>query len=554
MRILVLQLARFGDIYQTWPALKAIQRLNPTAELHVLVRQRFREALNGIDGLVVHSWPTAEILEPIYMKGNESEAHERLQKVLAPLRALEFHRIVNLSFSPMSSFLADILSHGHTVTTGYTRFEDGFLNIPDDASAYFFAQGEIGKSNRFHITQIFSLVAQSDLIEEDFRAFAEERPRKNQVVVHLGASQSLRLYPAQKWVQVLRAALAQGNEDWILVGSPEEMSLAESVSAHVAHARLKNQVGQSRLPELMNQLAESKLFVGCDSAPAQMASLTQTPILQLTSLTANFWTTGPTSAGSRVIYSENLADISPDRIAAEARAMLNGEAPLGPCAIRLSALRPYELHDLNFNNFSWQLIEALYTQSSYPEAETQSDLLAFQRLFEVSELALEQVESFKIPERRKTSSLILANVDQMIAEIGRLNPRVNPLIQWFETERLRIPPGKAEDTLEAMRRLFSDLQTISSVYRRYDEPGTESKRAIELARRCLPAIRDFRMASVQDDFQSLLSTLQELSRHSTKVGEQQWAEMLGGLNEALGRRDFIEVADQLEYVLIPALS
>ena len=554
MRILVLQLARFGDIYQTWPALKAIQRLNPTAELHVLVRHRFREALRGFEGIVVHHWPTAELLEPIYTKGSESEAHEKLLNILAPLRQLEFQRIVNLSFSPMSSFLTDTLSHEHTVTTGYTRFEDGFLNIPDDASAYFYAQGEIGKSNRFHITQIFSLVAQADLIEEDFRAFTQQRPRKNQVVVHLGASKSLRLYPAEKWVEVLRAGLAQGKEDWILVGSADEMPLAHTVSQQLQHDRLINQVGQTRLPELMEQLAESKLFVGCDSAPAQMASLTQTPILQLSSVTANFWTTGPTSAGSRVIYQENLTDISPERIAAEARAMLNGEAPTGPCAMKSSALGAYELYDLMINSFSWQLIEALYTQTSYPEAETEADLLAFQRLFEVSELALEQVESFKIPERRKTSSLILANVDQMITEIGRLNPRLDPLIQWFETERLRIPPGKAEHTLEAMRRLFSDLQTIASVYRRYADPGTESKRAIELARRCLPAIREFRMASVQDDFQSLLSSLQELSRHSTKVGEQQWAEMLGGLNEALGRRDFIEVADQLEYVLIPALS
>ncbi len=135
MRILVLQLARFGDIYQSWPALKALRRLNPEAEIHVLVRHRFREALEGLSGIVQHTWPTAEILEPIYRNGDEVTAHLRLEKVLESLGALEFDRIVNLSFSPMSSYVTDILSHEKTVVSGYTRFEDGYLNIPDDASA-----------------------------------------------------------------------------------------------------------------------------------------------------------------------------------------------------------------------------------------------------------------------------------------------------------------------------------------------------------------------------------------------------------------------------------
>lgn len=553
MRILVLQLARFGDIYQTWPALKAIRRLNPDCELHVLVRHRFRDALQGLDGIVTHIWPTADILEPIYTKGDETAAHENLQKALAPLRELEFDKIVNLSFSPVSSYITDILAHGHTTVTGYTRFEDGYLNIPDDASAYFYAQGEIGKSNRFHITQLFGLVAQVDLIEEDFIAVPAKRPRAN-VYVHLGASQALRIYPAEKWVSVIREGLDQGNEDWILIGSPEERGMADAVAAQIQNPRVKNHVGQTRLPELMEQLAQAKLFIGCDSAPAQIASLTQTPVLQLSSEASNFWTTGPTSAGSRVIYWPDLRDIEASRIAAEARAMLKGEAPTGPCAQRTSTLAPYELHDLQFNDFTWRMIEAIYTQTDYPEAETEADLLAFQRLFELSELALEQIANFNIPERRKTSSLILQNIDQALIEISRLNPRVDPLIQWFETERLRIPPGRPEETLQITRKLFTDLQTISSIYRRFEEPATEIGRAIELARRCLPAIREFRMASIQDDFQSLLSTLHEISRHSTKVGGQEWSTMLTGLNDALGRRDLIEVADQLEYVLIPALS
>jgi len=554
MRILVLQLARFGDIYQTWPALNALKRHFPDAEIHVLVRHRFREALLGLPGIVAHSWPTADILEPIFLRGSEDEAHKKLLSVLAGLQELAFERIVNLSFSPMSSYLTDALTHEHTVVTGYTRHEDGFLKIPDDPSAYFYAQGEIGRYNRFHITDLFSLVAQVELQPEDFAAYPEAPQRQNRVVVHLGASQSLRVYPAEQWVRVLAQAVPQTEAEWVLIGSPEESALAETICSQVNHPRLISQAGKTKLPELMKCLAESRLFIGCDSAPAQMASLTQTPVLQLTSDTANFWTTGPTSAGSRVIYQPELQEIMPGQIAAEAVAMLNGQPPAGPCAERPGPLAPYVLHQLQFDDFSWTLVEALYTQSAYPQAEREQDLLAFQRLFELAELALQQIENWTIPERRKTSALILQNIDQMLIEISRMNPRVDPLIQWFETERLRIAPGSAEHTLECTRKLFSDLATITSLYRRYSDAAVEQKNAILLCRKCAPAIRAFQMASVQDDFQKLVSTLQELSRHSTKVGGQEWSSLLSGLNEALQRRDLIEVADQLEYVLIPALS
>ena len=51
MRILVLQLARFGDIFQTWPTLKALRRQHPESEIHFLVRSRFSEAASGLTGI-----------------------------------------------------------------------------------------------------------------------------------------------------------------------------------------------------------------------------------------------------------------------------------------------------------------------------------------------------------------------------------------------------------------------------------------------------------------------------------------------------------------------
>ena len=47
MKILILQLARLGDLYMSWPAMKALRRQYPTAEIHLMVRSSFKEAMVG---------------------------------------------------------------------------------------------------------------------------------------------------------------------------------------------------------------------------------------------------------------------------------------------------------------------------------------------------------------------------------------------------------------------------------------------------------------------------------------------------------------------------
>jgi heptosyltransferase III len=110
MRILVLQLARFGEIYQSWPTLRALRRHFPKSEVHFLVRERFQDATEGLDNIVVHAFPAAEILKPIWADAREDLALTELKKFVGQLQDLKFDRIVNLSFSPLSSYLTDLLS------------------------------------------------------------------------------------------------------------------------------------------------------------------------------------------------------------------------------------------------------------------------------------------------------------------------------------------------------------------------------------------------------------------------------------------------------------
>lgn len=551
MRILVLQLARFGDIFQTWPTLKALQRTHPGCELHLLVRHRFQDAAKDIPGVIVHALPTQEILRPL-LEGEALEAsHAELRKFLEPLCARNFDQIINLAFSPASSFLTDYLTTSRSDVRGYTRHADGHFHVPDDTSAYFYAQVGIGRSNRYHLTEIFAAVAGVDLIEDDFR-FAEQTycgPRHG-VVVHLGASTADKIYPAELWVEAIREILQ--SKTVTLIGSAGEKALSETVAAQISNENLKNRVGETALTDLFQVVGTAEVIVGADSAPIHVASLTRTPSLNLSSASVNFWETGPLAAGSRILYHQDIKKISPSEIARHVLA--SGGAPPSACVLREALLSPYRLHELQFENFSWELIQALYTGTPYPRATVHNDRIAFQRLFELSELALQQIERWPRMSERTLAAKILAQVDEMLKEVARLNPNVDPAVQWFETQRLRIPPGTADETLARTKTAFQELFWVASVYRRFGTLSEVAQKAIQLCRECAPSLREYDMSAIATPFQNLLSTFHELARHSTKVASRGWPSVLDEINLTLERRDYVQLADFLEWEMVPALS
>lgn len=553
MAILVIQLARFGDIFQTWPALKALRRANPGAELHLLVRERFVAATEGLQslGIRVHTLPTAEILRPLVQScgdvlHDEAAAINQIENFLAPLRSVHFTKIVNLSFSPFSSYLTDELATKDTEVHGYTRHADGFLSIPDDSSAYFYAQVGVGKSNRYHLCDVFAAASGVDLDASDYSHPSRVAVKGNSVIVHMGASQANKVYPAEMWSEVIAQLVGGVEGSVILVGSSTERKLADAVTARVKSGRLLNRVGQSSLSDLCHWIAEAALLIGADSAPVQIATLTGTKVLNLSCATVNFWETGPLTDGSRVLYAHEMHQISPATVVAEALAILHGTNESIQAIVRANGAFEVGSIELWSNDFKWKLIQALYTAADFPELPEESSALAFHRIFDAAELALSQIDQWRQSGPSSTINAILESVDQMLQQLPAMDGNVQPVIDWFQTQRLRLPPADELSTLKSMRALFEQLLWIAAVYHRRSEGHRMLERAAELAKVCAPKLREYEFNTVQDSFQELISIAQVAASSPTKVGDNPWPEVLTRLQMALERRDFIEAADILE--------
>ena len=480
MKILVLQLARLGDIFQTWPVLAALKRQYPSVELHLLARSKFAAAARGMSSIDrLWTLDTHAILEPLV---DEKPAIETslaiLEELAGRLREEKFDRVINLSFSPFSSYLTHEVAGENPETKGYTRFSDGYLNIPDDGSAYFYGQVGIGKPNRLHVTDLFAYVAGVELLEADWCSAPQRRDQcahdDEFVLIHVGASDRGKTLSASKWQQIAKGLLKSWSGTVVLIGSREERAIAAEIVALSVLRRPVNLVGETSLDELVAMVGEARLLIGGDSGPVQIASLVNTPVLNISLPIVSFWETGPRSKGSRILPIANEGEISADEVVDEAVSMLNGAATKQPVVRVPGRTFPYVESRPQAMAFEWDLIRAMYMGDSFPLPPSGLFLTAMKRLADVNLLAIEQIAALRKNATNKTASLILDKVDEIMDQITGMVPEIAPMVRWFRTERLRIGPMPVAPLIEATEIVHKRLADVIGIYLNDEAKPVES--------------------------------------------------------------------------------
>jgi heptosyltransferase-3 len=465
MKILIVQLARLGDIYQTWPIVRALHReaqaRHELIEIDMITRDRFALATEGLKEVhEVFKIDSKEILSHIICDQPQvRNSVDALDSLIQKLKMKSYDQIINLSFSSFSSYLTEALTTDRTKVRGYSRYSDGFLNLTDDVSSYFLAQVGVGLFNRVHVTDLFSQVAGIDLLPVDYH-LPKTHLIKKQIVIHVGASRAAKTLAPHQWAEIVKSLILKCSHDIYLIGSDDESAIAAQIA--VQHPRVMNWVGRTELRELMELISESELLIGGDSAPTHIAALADTPVFNLSFQSVNFWETGPKSAGSRIFCIRNPIDVSTTELCHEILALLNSEpsaliSVLGPC-------EPYDVPDCLKNSVGWELVQALYMQKDFPPTSESVYKQALMRLFEVNQLALEQIASIIKNPKNIAAAETLEHCDLIFKGIENLSPEAAVLVRWLRTEKLRIGPDAASEVLNNFQSLHLYMKQILEVY------------------------------------------------------------------------------------------
>jgi ADP-heptose:LPS heptosyltransferase len=112
-------------------------------------------------------------------------------------------------------------------------------------------------------------------VDDLYLPSASAQPRRGPVLVHPGAAEEERRWPADRFASLARA-LAEGGHRVLVTAGPDERPLATWVAAHAGLAA-GSIAGSMNLDALADLVADSSLVISSDTGIAHLATAFRTP-------------------------------------------------------------------------------------------------------------------------------------------------------------------------------------------------------------------------------------------------------------------------------------
>jgi ADP-heptose:LPS heptosyltransferase len=320
-RILVIQLARFGDFLQTTPLLAALKFSYPRAHLSVMVSA-------GQKGLAADN-PDVDQVIPVDLSTLESLSanpdiplsHKLLlmHRKLGPLQALSFDLILNLNMSRVAALLSELPQAG---------FREGPRLATDRRSLQpapwnFFIMNLMSRRRliRFNLVDLLSSYAantanhaqglQYRLPAETSAApwpgLGDSSSPGPLIGFQLGSRHRARQWPAEHFAALAALLAARHQAKIVFLGTEQEHDLGHAVrnslSQQAPHLNkhLIDLMGRTSIPELAGVLSQLDALVTTDTGTMHLAAAIGTPILGLFLGPAYCHETGPYGAGHLIL-------------------------------------------------------------------------------------------------------------------------------------------------------------------------------------------------------------------------------------------------------------
>jgi ADP-heptose:LPS heptosyltransferase len=269
--MLFIRLRLLGDIVFTIPAIQLFKQRFPGARLHYVVEERFSEIAGIIPGV-------DRVITVPQRRG--------LKEILAfrrTVRGLGIHTAVDFHSGPGSAVLT--LASGAARRIGYRTPNRNWAynHLVDRHSA---SAPPHSVYNQARLLQGLGIAV--DVIppypEIPVSAFplsdrlAAVRGVHPKVVVHLGAGNRFRDWGMDHFTALVQRLSSAKIPVFLIGGSPEERSRASRLRSVPG---VHDFSGPMSTKELLSLIAAAAVYVGADSGPLHLASLTSTPLVAL---------------------------------------------------------------------------------------------------------------------------------------------------------------------------------------------------------------------------------------------------------------------------------
>ena len=311
-RVMVIQLARMGDLIQTIPLLQALKTTRQ-AEIILAVDKRtseIAEQFELIDRIIPLDFQSASL------KTNDNhllDSFRHIDEILAPLREGSYDRLYNLNHSPLNFAAVSQVNCDDVQGFIFTDKAGGFKCSP--SLRILFNQSHHRRLARVHISDLFRYLIdqppnmQFPLLKPDdtglnfalsYMEKLQKRGFKRFVALHLSAGADIRLWGAEKFAYTAAALNNYGEFAFIIIGN-ETLPSRKFRESLPDNDCLIDLTGKTNIKQLTAVLSQVDLMIGADSGPLQLASALGTKTLGLYFASASLYETGPLGNGHIVI-------------------------------------------------------------------------------------------------------------------------------------------------------------------------------------------------------------------------------------------------------------
>jgi len=306
MKILIVKLSSIGDVVHTLPALAAVRRALPDAEISWAVERGAAEILRGnklIDNLIeidTRSLRGGKVIEELLIDATrqlrEIRRHEfdialdfqGLLKSAAIIKLARAEKRIGFSKEslrePASRFLLDemveVEKQTHIIRKNLTLAGKA-LNIAIPETNYEFPID----TNDNHYREAEKTIEQTG---------------ENFVILNPAGGWTTKLWAAEKFGALADKLWEEDNLVSVITTAPNEIDLAKTVLSHSRSS--KTTLAQPSLKGFYELAKRAKLYIGGDTAPTHLAAAAKTPIVGIFGPT-EWWRNG----------SPNLNDICVER-------------------------------------------------------------------------------------------------------------------------------------------------------------------------------------------------------------------------------------------------
>lgn len=274
-KILFIRLRLLGDIIFTIPSIQLFKQHFPDTYIYYVVEEQFREIAALIPG--IHQL----IVIPRKM------GIKKMWQFRKDIRKTGFDTVIDFHSGPKSAQLTWLT--GAQLRIGYKTPNRNFAyhrltprTFGDAYTHSVYNQAKLLEHLDIPV-DINNLpdYPQITIDETQIRDFVKETLNKRsekKVVIHVGAGNAFRDWGQEKFVSLIRELKKQGIAVF-LVGSGEKEKQRSTYLAE--HLQVDDFIGRLSIAELFCLVAKSDVYMGADSGPLHVASLTATPLVAL---------------------------------------------------------------------------------------------------------------------------------------------------------------------------------------------------------------------------------------------------------------------------------